>query len=263
MRTRTYLTIERFPRRHAVARVKQVLPEPTSSSSDLGCGEGRVVRIITRPSKPYVAALVTAGFVVTALQGFRRQDDPLGCSSCGPSGDHFADPVLVRSHLVERSVRCAAVVAWKAIEQAEPEFAGRVRRLFEAGRHKTIATLRADGSPRISGIECEFTDGDLRFGSMSGHARERTSSGTPASPCTARPSTPRRARRANGRARRRSRDGHARGPVTTDEASGNLMDEMFVADITEVVITGLNAEATRLVVESWTPERGLRRVERD
>ena len=58
--------------------------------------------------------------------------------------------------------------AWKAIEQAEPELAGRVRRLFDAGRHKTIATLRADGSPRISGIECEFTDGDLRFGSMTG-----------------------------------------------------------------------------------------------
>ena len=38
---------------------------------------------------------------------------------------------------------------------------------------------------------------------------------------------------------------------------------MFVADITEVVITGLDAGATKLVVESWTPERGLRRVERD
>jgi hypothetical protein len=37
---------------------------------------------------------------------------------------------------------------------------------------------------------------------------------------------------------------------------------MFVADITEVVVTGLNAEATKLVVESWTPERGLRKVER-
>ena len=60
------------------------------------------------------------------------------------------------------------MASWKAIEQAEPEFAGRVRRLFDAGRHKTIATLRADGSPRISGIECEFTDGDLRFGSMTG-----------------------------------------------------------------------------------------------
>jgi len=38
---------------------------------------------------------------------------------------------------------------------------------------------------------------------------------------------------------------------------------MFTADINEVVITRLNAEATRLMVESWTPERGLRTVERD
>ena len=38
---------------------------------------------------------------------------------------------------------------------------------------------------------------------------------------------------------------------------------MFIADITEVVITGLNSEATKLVVESWTPERGLRKEERD
>jgi hypothetical protein len=58
------------------------------------------------------------------------------------------------------------MTAWRDVEQAEPEFAARVRRLFDAGRHKTIATLRADGSPRISGIECEFADGELRFGSM-------------------------------------------------------------------------------------------------
>ena len=54
------------------------------------------------------------------------------------------------------------------IGEEEPEFALRVRRLMGAGRHKTIATIRADGSPRISGIECEFTDTDLRFGSMTG-----------------------------------------------------------------------------------------------
>ena len=59
--------------------------------------------------------------------------------------------------------------SWRYVVEAEPEFAGRVRALFEAGRHKTIATLRADGSPRISGIECEFTDdGELQFGSMTG-----------------------------------------------------------------------------------------------
>lgn len=33
-------------------------------------------------------------------------------------------------------------------------------------RHKTIGTLRADGSPRISGIEAAFEDGELVFGSM-------------------------------------------------------------------------------------------------
>src|SRR5712692_6385052 len=59
--------------------------------------------------------------------------------------------------------------------------------------------------------------------------------------------------------------GHAipAGPVVTDEASARPDGEMFVADITEVVITGLNTEATKLVIESWTSEQGLRRVERD
>lgn len=64
-------------------------------------------------------------------------------------------------------------MTWKHFEEAEPAFAAKVRALFDAGRHKTIATLRADGSPRISGIECEFTDGQLRFGSMAG-ARKGT-----------------------------------------------------------------------------------------
>ena len=60
------------------------------------------------------------------------------------------------------------MASWGEFEQAEPEMAARVQELLDAGRHKTIATVRADGSPRISGIECEITDGELRFGSMSG-----------------------------------------------------------------------------------------------
>jgi nitroimidazol reductase NimA-like FMN-containing flavoprotein (pyridoxamine 5'-phosphate oxidase superfamily) len=40
--------------------------------------------------------------------------------------------------------------------------------LLEAHVHKTIATIRADGSPRISGIEAKFIDDDLWFGSMPG-----------------------------------------------------------------------------------------------
>jgi hypothetical protein len=60
------------------------------------------------------------------------------------------------------------MATWGEVEAAEPEFAGQVRRLFEAQKHLTIATLRRDGAPRISGIECVFEDGELWFGSMGG-----------------------------------------------------------------------------------------------
>ena len=74
-------------------------------------------------------------------------------------------PRLRQPHL-RQSGTLPPVPAWDAIEQAQPEFAGRVRSLLMW--HKTIATLRGDGSPRISGIECEFSEGELRFGSMTG-----------------------------------------------------------------------------------------------
>jgi len=156
------------------------------------------------------------------------------------------------------------VSTWKAIEQAEPAFAARVRKLFEAGRHKTIATIRADGSPRISGIECEFKDGDLRFGSMTG-ARKGADLRR----------DPRFALHGPTFHRVEGKEGEwpgeakiagraiAAGPVTADDGGEAPDGEMFTADIAEVVITGLNDEANKLVVESWTPERGLRRVERD
>jgi hypothetical protein len=161
-------------------------------------------------------------------------------------------------------VRCAAVPAWNAIEQAEPEFAGRVRRLLDAGRHKTIATLRADGSPRISGIECEFADGELRFGSMIGARKGADLKRDPRFALHGPTFHPEEGNERDwpGEAKVAGR-AIAAGPATTDESSEQADGELFVADITEVVITRLNTEATKLVVESWTPERGLRRVERD
>jgi len=58
------------------------------------------------------------------------------------------------------------MASWSEVESAEPAFAARVRALLDAEKHKTIATLRADGGPRISGIEVQFADGELTFGSM-------------------------------------------------------------------------------------------------
>jgi len=156
------------------------------------------------------------------------------------------------------------VARWSEFEKEQPEFAARVRKLLDAGRHKTIATLRADGAPRISGIECEIADGELRFGSM---------------PAARKGADLRR----NGRfalhgptfhpveGQEAAWPGEAKiagtavpaGTVAAGEGDEAPDGEAFSADITEVVITHLNAEATQLVVEWWTPAQGLQSIERD
>src|SRR5947199_10798160 len=55
---------------------------------------------------------------------------------------------------------------WQDIVESAPDFAAKLRRPLDARVHKTIATIRADGSPRISGIETFLAEGDLWFGSM-------------------------------------------------------------------------------------------------
>lgn len=148
------------------------------------------------------------------------------------------------------------MVSWKEIESAEPEFAGRVRTLFDAHTNKVIATLRADGSPRVSGIEAKFTDGELTFGSMS-NARKladlrrdpRFAMHSP-SPDVPDPKSWAGDAKIAGRA------------VPMGPVDGELEGVGFRADITEVVITRLNEAADRLLIESWRPGGGLRRVER-
>ena len=151
------------------------------------------------------------------------------------------------------------MAAWKDVEQAEPGFAARVRRLFEAGRHKTIATLRADGSPRISGIECEFADGQLRFGSMPGSRKGADLRRDPRFALHGPVFHPEQGKEAGwpGEAKIAGR------AVLAEPAGDGTAGDLFVADIAEVVITRLNPEATLLVIESWTPQRGLRVTERE
>jgi hypothetical protein len=151
------------------------------------------------------------------------------------------------------------MTAWREVEQAEPEFAQRVQALFDAGKHKTIATLRADGSPRISGIEAAFEDGELVFGSM---ARARKGADLRRDPRFALHSAtidPVEGSEAQwpGEAKIAGL-AIAAGPIT-DGPDG----ERFIADIAEVVHTHLNEGATLLVIEWWTPGHGLRRIERE
>jgi hypothetical protein len=148
---------------------------------------------------------------------------------------------------------------WQDVERAVPEFAQRIRTLFDAHRHKTIATLRADGSPRISGIEVSFDDGQLAFGSMRNARKGADLRRDPRFALHSATVDPVEGAEAQwpGEAKISGRT-IAAGPIT-DGPDG----DRFHADIAEVVHTHLNETATRLVVEWWTPTHGLRRIERE
>ena len=133
------------------------------------------------------------------------------------------------------------MVAWHEVEADAPEFAARVRALFQAHKHKTMATLRADGSPRISGIETEIGE-EVTFGSMPASRKladlrrdPRMALHSPsADPPEDDPTAWAGDAKISGRA------------VPTDDG--------FRVDITEVALTYV--KKGRLVIESWHPGRG-------
>ncbi|HEV2755001.1 MAG TPA: pyridoxamine 5'-phosphate oxidase family protein [Actinomycetota bacterium] len=62
---------------------------------------------------------------------------------------------------------------WQDVETAAPELAGKVRARFEAHGLALLATLRATGAPRISGIEVLFGEGELWLGMMPGSVKAK------------------------------------------------------------------------------------------
>ncbi|HVF73582.1 MAG TPA: pyridoxamine 5'-phosphate oxidase family protein [Acidimicrobiales bacterium] len=60
------------------------------------------------------------------------------------------------------------MTSWADVEAAAPELAALVRARFEATGLAFLATLRTDGSPRITGVEPTFEDGELVLGMMAG-----------------------------------------------------------------------------------------------
>ena len=139
---------------------------------------------------------------------------------------------------------------WEDIAAAEPEFAGAVQAFFDAGTHKTIATLRKDGSPRISGIEAQFEAGELWFGSMRDGIKARDL-------------------QRDGRFALHSMspndwkgDAKIAGRALEVERPGKHDAHWFKADIDEVVLVRLRDDRKALVIESWHEGRGLSSFER-
>lgn len=144
------------------------------------------------------------------------------------------------------------MTSWGEFAAAEPDFADRVVRLFKVQKHMTLATLRRDGSPRISGTEVGFDAEELRLGMMPGSLKAldvlrdpRLALHSPTlDPPPVDPSSWAGDAKIAGRAV----------AVTDQEASD--ASHRFRVDITEVVLTKIGTPADHLVIDSWTPQRG-------
>jgi hypothetical protein len=140
------------------------------------------------------------------------------------------------------------MATWSEVRSDAPEFAARVRALFDARKHKTMATIRRDGSPRISGMEMRFDDERVTFGLMDGSMKALDLRRDPRvafhSPSVDPPEGDNGAwvgeAKLSGRAIARADDGGG-----------------YEVDIEEVALTYL--AGGELVIESWHPGVGHRR----
>jgi hypothetical protein len=167
------------------------------------------------------------------------------------------------------------MASWDEVAASAPDLAGRARALFDAHRHKVLATLRKDGSPRVSGVEANFSRGDLWLGMMPGSRKALDLRRDPrlALHCATvdPPDDPAkfegdaklagRAEEITDLARVRaimSAEGQAAGEAPPEPGSFHL----FRVDVTELVLTRVGDPPDHLVIEVWREGEGVRRMQR-
>lgn len=155
----------------------------------------------------------------------------------------------------------ANAAPWHAFAAAEPGFAERVRAGFGAAKHHVLATLRRDGSPRVSGTETDFHRDQLLLGSMPDAHKALDLRRDPRMALHANPgdgSMQPGDVKVSGFAVEVTDRGEALAMVRegTDPAGFHL----FQVLVTDAVITSV--ENDRLVIRHWRPGRGVAEVSR-
>ena len=145
------------------------------------------------------------------------------------------------------------MTSWTDFAGAQPDLAHRVRQCFAIRKHATLATLRRDGSPRISGIEVDFSDDGLHLGMMPGSLKALDLRRDPrlALHCPTEDTPENDPSSWLG-------DAKIAGRATEVSASAGIDEALrFSVDVLEVVHITVGTPADHLVIESWHPDRGL------
>jgi hypothetical protein len=151
--------------------------------------------------------------------------------------------------------------SWAEFEADAPELAARVRERLNAHGHKTIATLRRDGSPRISGTEAQLRDGELWIGSMWMAMKARDLRRDPRFALHSGSDDP---DQWSGDAKVAGFAEEITDSERVLEVNGPEMgrSHLFRLDLHEVSSVGLTEDRKALVIEVWKPGDGVRRIER-
>ncbi|WP_393056978.1 pyridoxamine 5'-phosphate oxidase family protein [Streptomyces sp. LN549] len=153
--------------------------------------------------------------------------------------------------------------SWADFRSAEPAFAGTVRQRFEQYKHHVLATLRKDGSPRVTGIEVEFRLGEPFLGMMPNSRKALDLFRDPRFAVHANPGPD--AEMADGDVRISGRAVEVTDPEVLARFIGEVKPpepfHLFGVELTEVVRIGLEGGDT-LLIQSWRPGHPLRTVRR-
>jgi Pyridoxamine 5'-phosphate oxidase len=154
------------------------------------------------------------------------------------------------------------MASWSEVENEVPELAARARGFFDANRHKTLATLRRDGSPRISGTEVDFADGELWLGSMWRAVKALDLRRDPRFAVHSASADPDEGWEGDAKLAGTVEEVEDESVKDARGGAGGRPYHLFRADVTELVVVSLNESRDRLVIESWHAGRGYRRRER-
>ncbi|MEU0407077.1 pyridoxamine 5'-phosphate oxidase family protein [Streptomyces griseorubiginosus] len=152
---------------------------------------------------------------------------------------------------------------WAAFSAAEPDLAKTVEERFGAFTHHVLATLRKDGSPRTSGLEVRFLNGELWLGMMPDSLKALDLLRDPRFALQANPGEGQTM--GGGDVRISGRASEVTDPETKaaygEEVEPPEPFHLFRTELTEVVRTYVEDEKY-LVVQVWKPGEPVRTLKR-
>ena len=147
------------------------------------------------------------------------------------------------------------MTTWHVFEEQAPQLAEVVRARLEAAETHVLASLRRDGSPRVSGTEVFWHDQDLLIGSMDGAVKAGDLLRDPRFALHAHPASDGGDAKLSGRALTIVDPEELRAITGQVEPPGPA--RFFRLDLAEAVTTEVGDDQQHLLIKRWRPDDGV------